>query len=127
MLLGTSPEEVEVWRAERRKRWPTDANMARFVRGRHGPRQAKVLLQEVPSDACTVHSAPFMPTSGGTRFSRLNVLRSWCCAFRTKKTRDAGGLNEDKGCLKTSDLCRYRMSSWSPEDSHIATTQTWIL
>lgn len=31
VLLGTSPEEVEVWRAERRKRWPTDANKARFV------------------------------------------------------------------------------------------------
>lgn len=32
VLLGTSPEEVEIWRAERRKRWPTDANKARFVR-----------------------------------------------------------------------------------------------
>lgn len=31
VLLGTSPEEVEIWRAERRKRWPTDANMARLV------------------------------------------------------------------------------------------------
>lgn len=31
VLLGTSPEEVEIWRAERRKRWPTDANKARFV------------------------------------------------------------------------------------------------
>ncbi len=31
VLLGTSPEEVAIWRAERRKRWPTEANIARSV------------------------------------------------------------------------------------------------
>ncbi|CAN0449004.1 unnamed protein product, partial [Ectocarpus sp. 12 AP-2014] len=29
VLLGTSPDEVAEWRAERRKRWPTDENKAR--------------------------------------------------------------------------------------------------
>lgn len=35
VLLGTCPEEVEQWRAARKKLWPTKANIARFV----GPRQ----------------------------------------------------------------------------------------
>lgn len=30
VLLGTSPEEVAIWRAERRKRWPTAENKARY-------------------------------------------------------------------------------------------------
>lgn len=31
VLLGTCPEEVEQWRAARRKLWPTNANIVRFV------------------------------------------------------------------------------------------------
>ena len=29
VLLGTSPQEVEQWRNERRSRWPTDKNISR--------------------------------------------------------------------------------------------------